>query len=196
MTPIVVDLSHHNTLHDFAAAKAAGIVGVIHKATQGIGYSDPMYAARRKLATDAGLMWGAYAFNSGEPVSKQVDSFFAHAEPDERTLMALDFEDNPHSQMTVTQARQFLTLADDRLGRKCWIYSGNRIKDLLGNKVDAFFGLHPLWLAQYGPVAKLQPSWTRYSLWQYGEHGSVPGIGGAVDVNFVPSVDQLRKEWV
>ena len=33
---VVVDLSHHNDPVDFVRAKAAGIVGVIHKATQGL----------------------------------------------------------------------------------------------------------------------------------------------------------------
>ena len=33
---VVVDLSHHNETVDFAKMKAAGIVGVIHKATQGL----------------------------------------------------------------------------------------------------------------------------------------------------------------
>jgi len=32
---VVVDISHHNGNPDFAQAAAAGIVGVIHKATQG-----------------------------------------------------------------------------------------------------------------------------------------------------------------
>lgn len=39
-TPIhvVIDLSHHNERVDFAKVKADGIVGVIHKATQGSTY--------------------------------------------------------------------------------------------------------------------------------------------------------------
>lgn len=39
----VVDLSHHNRVEDFNAVKADGIVGVIHKATQGFRYTDPKY---------------------------------------------------------------------------------------------------------------------------------------------------------
>ena len=44
---VVVDLSHHNETVDFAKMKAAGIVGVIHKATQGLTYVDETYAGRR-----------------------------------------------------------------------------------------------------------------------------------------------------
>ena len=196
MKPVVLDLSHHNTIaSSLAPAKAAGVVGIIHKATEGH-YCDPKYAARRALAKDAGLMWGAYAFNTGENVADQVDKFFLYAQPDESTLMALDFEDNPRSEMSLAQAREFLRLADARLGRKCWIYSGNRVKDLLGAHVDPFLGSHPLWIAQYGPRAVVQKSWSRYALWQYSEHGTAPGVGGNVDVNWAGDIDLLRKDWV
>ena len=39
---VIVDLSHHNGNVNLAQAKAPGIVGVIHKATQGTSYVDPM----------------------------------------------------------------------------------------------------------------------------------------------------------
>lgn len=194
MTPSVIDIYHGNTVNDFAALKAAGIVGVIHKCTQGVGYADPLYASRRKLATDAGLLWGAYAFNTGEPIAAQVNQFLRHAEPDVNTLMALDFEDNPHSQMTLVQARVFLDTAEQSLGRKLVLYSGNRIKDLLGNNIDNFFGAHRLWLAQYGPAPKVNPSWLKCWLWQYSENGKLPGTDGAIDLNFFNGLD-IQTEW-
>ena len=56
---VIVDLSHHNGNVDLAQAQAAGIVGVIHKATQGTAHVDPMYQVNRAKAQDAGLLWGA-----------------------------------------------------------------------------------------------------------------------------------------
>lgn len=41
MTPRVVDISHHNIVKDLKATAAAGVWGVIHKASQGSGYRDP-----------------------------------------------------------------------------------------------------------------------------------------------------------
>ena len=198
MIPNVIDIYHGNTVNDFAALKVAGILGVIHKCTQGAGYVDPMYVERRKLATDAGLLWGAYTFNTGEPVIAQVNQFISHAEPDANTLMCLDFEDNPHSQMSLQQARQFLQSADANLGRKVVLYSGNRIKDLLGDQIDFFFGGHRLWLAQYGPIAKVQPSWRGNSqwLWQYSESGRLPGTDGSIDLDFFSGTPQdLANQW-
>lgn len=196
MMPNVLDISHHNTVHDFTALKAAGVVGIIHKATQGAGYADPMYAVRRKAATGAGLLWGAYSFNTGEPVSAQIDNFFRHAAPDDKTLMCLDFEDNPHSNMSLGQAKQFLQMGADKLGRKLVLYSGNRVKDLLGSHVDPYLGAHRLWLAQYGPVARVQASWKKQWLWQYSENGHLPGTDGQLDFNhYDGTVAQLTAEW-
>lgn len=196
MNPNVIDISHHNTINDFAALKAAGILGVIHKCTQGANYSDPVYFPRRKLARDAGLLWGAYTFNTGEDVQKQVDNFFAHADPDDQTLMCLDFEDNPSSQMSIVQCVQFLTIAEKRLGRKLVLYSGNRVKDLLGNKINEYLGSHMLWNAQYGPVSKVQASWKSQWLWQFREDGRLPGTDGAIDFDiYLGSDADLATEW-
>ena len=56
---VVVDLSHHNANVDFKKLRAGGIVGVIHKATQGTGFVDKKYEERRQIALDEGLLWGA-----------------------------------------------------------------------------------------------------------------------------------------
>jgi GH25 family lysozyme M1 (1,4-beta-N-acetylmuramidase) len=50
INPLVVDLSHHNDVADFGKVKAAGIAGIIHKATEAIGFVDNMYAVRRDPA--------------------------------------------------------------------------------------------------------------------------------------------------
>ena len=198
MTPNVIDIYHGNTVNDFAALKAAGILGVIHKCTQGANIVDPAYAARRKLATDAGLLWGAYTFNTGDPIVSQVNEFMSHAEPDDKTLMCLDFEDNPSSQMSLAQCRQFLQSCDLQLGRKVVLYSGNRIKDLLGSQVDMIIGTRRLWLAQYGPVPVVQASWRGDGqwLWQYSETGRLPGTDGAIDLDFFAGTpDELSAQW-
>ena len=59
-TNAVIDLSHFNTTVDLQAAKGDGILGVIHKATQGLTFQDPTYKTNRQQANAAGLLWGAY----------------------------------------------------------------------------------------------------------------------------------------
>src|SRR5580704_1612884 len=46
---VIIDLSHNNANVDLAQAKAGGVQGIIHKATQGTGFSDPTYSARRRV---------------------------------------------------------------------------------------------------------------------------------------------------
>src|SRR5205809_7810527 len=87
---VVVDLSHHNTDPDFAVARdTGGIVGVIHKATQGLAYTDPTYAERETLATGERLLWGAYHFGTGSDGVQQAEHFLEVVQPDDATLLVL-----------------------------------------------------------------------------------------------------------
>jgi GH25 family lysozyme M1 (1,4-beta-N-acetylmuramidase) len=51
----VVDLSYHNGLVTFAKAKKTGLLGAIHKATQGTQYSDPNIRSIDRTAKDPSL---------------------------------------------------------------------------------------------------------------------------------------------
>jgi len=183
-TNAIIDLSHFNQNVDFVAAQASGIVGVIHKASQGLTFRDPVYTAHRASATSAGLRWGAYHFGTGADAVAQADNFLNIAKPDTRTLLVLDFETNPQgSSMTLEGAREFATYLRATTGRWPGIYSGWRLKSLLGTNHDPILAKCWLWLAQYGPVAVFPQNWVTWTLWQYtdGAQGpaphSVPGVG-------------------
>ena len=209
--PMVVDLSHFDTVTSFALARSRGVVGVIHKASQGIDVQDATYRDRRQWALEAGLLWGAYHFGTGDDPVRQADYFLQCAQPDCRTLVALDYESYPSSQMTTDGARRFLEEVERRLGRKAVLYSGSTIKEALGAEHDGFFGSHRLWLSEYGPIPHVQASWRTYWLWQYTD-GSVgpeprtaPGVPGAfdpqqrsyaLDCNYYQGTpEQLADEW-
>jgi lysozyme len=202
----VIDISHHNDVRDLGMAAASGIWGVIHKASQGRAYADPAYGQHRLAAENAGLLWGAYHFNTGDDPATQVDWFLRCAEPDESTLMVLDYEDNRLSQMNIHQAVAFLRLLEKRMGRKGAIYSGNRLKETIGNlSSDDFDYLtsHRLWLAQYSAVARLPNGFRNWWLWQFTGDGvgppphHIPGIaGGGIDINtYAGNKSQLELEW-
>ncbi|HEY0302676.1 MAG TPA: glycoside hydrolase family 25 protein, partial [Rhizomicrobium sp.] len=204
--PVVVDIYHGNAVTSFAQAKAAGLRGVIHKASTGQSGSDPAYAQRRAAAAAAGLLWGAYHWGTAAPADKQVENFLSKVQPDANTLVALDFESDPGNQMTLEGARQFLQGIQDKLGRRAVLYSGSLIKSELGATHDPFFGSHRLWLAQYGSHPTVQASWPTYWLWQYTDGTSgpdpkkCPGIPGnsAGDLDcdhYQGSEDQLKAEW-
>lgn len=206
------DVLHTDPVGDFKAMAGAGIFAMIHKATQGVGVNDPAFASRVKNARQAGLKTGAYHFNTGDLVIGQINHFFDAAQPDASTMMALDFEDNRASQMTLAQAVQFLQLADEKLGRPLWVYSGNRIKELIVNasaEVRAVFAKRPFWLCEYGPVARMTDAaahplpWPNYTLWQFSGDGAgplphtLPGVlTKGIDLNtFAGTADDFAAIW-
>lgn len=198
---LVIDISVHNMVLNLDEAKRAGIVGVIHKATEGRTFEDRNYHKIRYLAEKAGLLWGAYHFANDGNVEQQVENFFRVAKPSDNTLMALDYEPNGNHTMSFGQALEFMKRAEIKLGRQLVIYSGSLLKEQLHGE-DHYWGSRRLWLAQYGARPKTQMSWTKPWLWQYsdGENGpqphGVPGIGGAVDCNsYEGTPEQLAKEW-
>ncbi|HLG12986.1 MAG TPA: glycoside hydrolase family 25 protein [Blastocatellia bacterium] len=199
---VIIDISHHNANPDFQQAAAAGIVGVIHKATQGTTFKDSAYTTNRQKALDAGVLWGAYHFGIGGDGSAQADFFLSTATPGPDTLLVLDYEPNPSATtMSLDQARQFVTQVNNTIGRFPGLYSGSLIKEQLGSNHDAVLAQCFFWLAQYGTNAVVPANWPTWTLWQYTdgsvgpEPHSVPGIGNCDRDKFNGDLDGLKRLW-
>ena len=197
--PRVVDLSHYQTVNDWGAVMRAGIVGVIHKATEGTGYVDKMYAARKSAARQAGLLWGAYHFLRPGSIPAQVVHFLDIAEIDDALLLALDHEDPA---VSLGDMKQFLKLVRQQTGRDAILYSGFLIKQQLkGN--DADLAKIRLWLSHYSNSPTWPKAWKKPWLWQFTGDGkgpaphSIAGIAGTgIDINsFDGTAAQLAAEW-
>lgn len=203
INPLVVDLSHWDPASDYSAVKRDGIVGVIYKATEGTGYTDPTYVSQQQAAKKAGLKWGAYHFATAASLQGQIENFLRFAAPDPDELFCLDWEDYGSNTMSQSQAETWIREVENALRRpgQCVLYSGNTAKEALGNKVNKFFGERRLWLCQYGSKPVWQKSWEKYWLWQYTdglvgpEPHSISGIGPC-DVNsYDNGADMLIAEW-
>lgn len=161
----IMDISHLNDI-DLAAAKAAGIAAVIHKATEGATFQDPMYAARRTEAAQLGLLWGAYHFGTAAPVDQQISNFLATAQPAPNDVVVLDYEVLAGDQMTLAQAGEFVTMYRQSKGRDPLIYGSSLLFD--AGKGSTLANCR-LWIAQY--AAESQPSlpagFTTWTLWQF-----------------------------
>jgi lysozyme len=203
---VVIDISHHNGANlNFVQAKQDGIVGVIHKATQGFTFKDKRYEENRTKARDAGLLWGAYHFGVGGDGSEQADHFLNIVNPDPDTLLVLDYEPNlTGSTMTLAQAQEFVSHVAAIRGRFPGLYSGHLIKEQLGNVLPphSVFSQCFLWLAQYSQApTNIPPTWPTWTLWQYtdGNVGptphSVAGIGDCDRDKFNGSLANLKKLW-
>lgn len=199
---VVVDLSHFNTVSSFETVKADGIVGVIHKATQGTNEQDPEYHSRRSQALAAGLWWGAYHFGVGEDGAAQANYFLSVVNPGPQDLLVLDFEQNPGGpSMTIEQAEQFVTRVQQATGRMPGIYGGSYLRELLGNTLNPTLAQCWFWLSEYGPTPHVPQNWPTWTMWQYtdGQVGpephSVNGIGNCDRDQFNGEMDGLQRLW-
>ena len=202
MINVVVDLSHHNGSVNLVRAKAAGVVGIIQKATQGRTFVDPTYVGNRGKAADAGVLWGAYHFGTGGDGVRQAEHFLSTVEPGPETLLVLDLESNPQGpSMSLEEARGFVTHVKENTGRFPGLYSGHYVKEKLGTTTDPILGQCWFWLAQYGPTAVVPVNWARWTMWQYtdGALGAEPhvvdGIGRCDRDRFNGDEDGLRRLW-
>lgn len=215
IVPMVADVAHFNPVN-FTEIKEAGIVGVIHKARQGLGYADPMYARRMSAARGAGLLWGAYDFATGDDPQANAALFLRTANLGPHDLAVLDFEDNSASQMTAAEAYAFLSEVMAGLGRGCAIYGGNRIREQIKPDDPKWIDLAKhvwLWQCRYikaQPADNAElfrliapiPPWTSNFLIQYTGDGVGPqphmvsGLQNGADLNvFNGSTEELAPQW-
>ena len=191
-TPMVIDLSHWNTVKSFADVKKAGIVGVIHKATESTGYADDTYDSRMASAQSAGLLWGAYHFLRPGNMKTQAQ-FFVDVAGD-IDLYAADHEDPA---VDLDDLKEFLVQVEALTGVLPVIYSGHVLKEQLGSSADPELEKYLLWLAQYSSTPSWPTAiWPSYWIWQYTDQGSIAGMSGAVDLNqYQGTAEELVADW-
>ena len=220
----VIDISHSTTVHDFRLARQrSNILGVIHKASEGGDWRDPLYTKRRAEAEAAGLLWGAYHFGTHEySGADQAAMFLNSARPGPSTLLALDLEfneQNPSNTMRLGQAEEFVRSILAATGRHPLIYTNatwaedqpmGHPQHRLGGHITehSILANCPLWLADYRSEPQLPSAWRGkgWHFWQYagdteagGPRGRrVRSVSGVVrcDRNlFRGDAATLRKFW-
>lgn len=178
-----VDVSHHQGSINFSAVKGAGHSFAILKATEGTGYIDPMFAGNRAKAHAAGLVVGMYHFaRAGDPYAEAA--YFARtvAPMQANEFLVLDWEvpaKNPPA-----WCKTWLSTVETALRSKPVIYLNQSARDSFDWSATIAAG-HQLWLAKYdnSTVKSGSGAWPSLAMKQYSDRGTVPGIGGTVDVN-------------
>jgi lysozyme len=167
----IMDINHNDDI-SLSAAQSAGIAAVIHKATEGATFQDPLYATRRAEAQQLGLLWGAYHFGTAADVGQQLQNFFQTAQLAASDFVALDFETSSGDQMTVQQAEQFVTEFQQQQGYFPLIYGSSLLHGL--SSTSPLLSCK-LWIAAYDdlPEPALPSGFASYTLWQYTD-GTVP----------------------
>lgn len=184
MVSPVIDLSHHNPEPDWKALKHGGVIAVMMKATEGTSYVDPTWASRALKAQDAGLLIAPYHFFKGGNVTKQMDWFLSQSAAPQGGRIVIDHE----TDATLDELCQAVTyVRGKRPDLQLTVYSGHTIKEQLGSTGvrNELIGTS-LWIAQYTSASA--PSWPKqqwpqWSLWQWTDKETVPGISQPVDGN-------------
>jgi lysozyme len=201
---VVTDLSHWNEVDSFVEAQASGLIGVIHKATQGTNFFDDKYTEREADARVIDLCWSSYHFlEHGDPQA-QMEWYLECARPLAGERVCIDFEENPNGpDATLDDLRGAISAVrslDPSL--QITVYGGSLLKELLGTAYDETLASTSLWVAQYRDTDPVWPTgtWKTWSLHQYsdGSVGGYPrslaGLGAPHDCNrFNGSRSQCEK---
>lgn len=205
MLDAILDLSHNNDLDGepdeaFAKMRAAGILGVILKATQGIDFIDPTFRERAPAAAKAGLLVGAYHFCDDSRTDLQA-RFFADVAAPLAPLLALDIEPNGEHTCAIEGAEQIaanLSVAY-RLTERPLVYVGRYGPTGDGRGLpSAGLSRYPLWLPHYAAgisLANYPAGWSDWRLWQHTDTGSCPGVIGDVDRSYFNGDEAALRAW-
>ncbi|MCW3105229.1 MAG: hypothetical protein JWO09_3669 [Bacteroidetes bacterium] len=192
-----IDVSHNNGTIDWAkvAANPTKIDFVYIKASEGVGYTDPMFATNAKGAKAAGLKIGFYHFaslntlNDVPDAKSEADYFMSliKSAPAADLPYALDIETNKVG-LDKAHVLEWINtfFAEMKQGgyNNTILYSYTPFLDS-NLPANHNLGNIRLWLAAYVSPARLQlpVGWTQYYIWQNSSTGSVSGITGNVDTN-------------
>jgi lysozyme len=192
----VLDISHYQTVISFEDIKAAGVIGIIHKATEGTSYVDDYYVKRQDAALAAGLRWGAYHFLKHGSADAQMEHFLDTAELAPGSRVAIDYEDKDCTLDDLAEALEAIGQLDPSM--QVCIYGGSLLKEQVGKAVYDWLMPYPLWLAQYTSGEPTWPKqiWPHWTLWQFSDGGIVNGVSAPVDVNTFNGSPENCARWM
>ena len=189
---IGIDISYWQQQFDFTKVAASEISFAYIKATEGKTRLEPMAKLQASKAQSSGIPIGYYHFAHIEADKAQEEAnFFAQrlsVLPSSNLIPVLDIETNKANMKpdAVTQwITQFIQTMEQLGHERVMIYSYAAFLNTSLTKGHSLGG-NPLWLAQYrtdDKPAALPSGWADWTIWQYTQTGTVPGINGNVDMN-------------
>lgn len=186
-----IDVSHHQREIDWPAVAGDPRVRFVYmKATEGGDHRDTRFARNWQSARAAGLAVGAYHyFTFCRPGAEQAQNVIATVPRDVGALpLAVDLEFHGNCRTDVeadwlaTELRAFLSATADYFGERPVFYGEAGFFEPFVRQRPDTFPEHLLWLRSiaYEPGQEQCHRWT---IWQYSDTGTVPGIAGPVDLN-------------
>ncbi len=197
------DISHHQGVVDLAKYKAAGHDRIIMKATEGTGFTDPLFNSNWVEAGRLGLKRTAYHFQRARfNGADEFDHFYAAVQEAgglrAGDWLCLDTEDTDTPSRGAANAKEFTARAVARGVKEGLVYTGRWYGLPNGIKATIFpTGWRKLWISDYTPgqadtAVELWPGWTRAQVAarQYTDRATVAGVTGRCDYN------RVLKDWL
>ncbi|HEY0432327.1 MAG TPA: glycoside hydrolase family 25 protein [Chitinophagaceae bacterium] len=204
--PGIIDIYYKNNVPEKSPTllKDAGIIAIIHKATEATDFKDPEYHIRKKLFKEEnGFLWGSYHLTSNQDVLEQVEHYLSYAKPENDELIAFDFERSKyHGTMKLDDLVECVDLIESTLHRVPVVYGGRALRSALKGITESPLSRCPLWYARYRDQPIGVPKiWKAPRIWQYsnGADGPEPkeitGFGRPDRGAFNGSKSELRAAW-
>jgi lysozyme len=177
---------------DWVAVRRSGVSFALIKATEGTGHDDPWFERDWKAAAAVGLYRGAYHYARPADGSAAGDAghfldVVGSLDGKEDLPPVLDLEEDGGlgTDALIAWVAEWTDTVAARTGRRPTIYTGPHFwADHMGGTER--FGDSPLWYAHHTDAADPGPvfgGWTTWTLWQWSDSGSVPGISVVVDLD-------------
>ncbi|WP_278261063.1 glycoside hydrolase family 25 protein [Nocardia sp. AG03] len=177
-------------LIDWHAVRAAGHQFAMVKATEGLHYVNPYFVPDSILMRTAGVARGTYHYARPElPPEPQAALYAAtvlgqNGPLDLPPVLDLEASGGLSPAALVEWTHRYLNALQALTGRTPIIYTyPNFWKTAMAD--SNAFTRYPLWIADYSgdEHPEVPGGWPTWTFWQTTDRGSVPGIGGATDVN-------------
>jgi GH25 family lysozyme M1 (1,4-beta-N-acetylmuramidase) len=212
----VSSIQHENGSINWADVAARNVFAGI-KASEGDYYTNPDFAADMRQATGQNMYVIPYAFanpfdpsqngTAAQQAATAATAVNSVSVPANLVLpLALDLEPDPYAagdntnqcyglstSAMRTWIANFITEADKQLNstRPLIIYTETDWWDTCTGNYTGY-GSNPLWLASYGVSNPALPAgWNNYTFWQYSNSGTVSGITGPADLDYLGPVTQV-----
>ncbi|GEK33427.1 DUF5776 domain-containing protein [Kurthia sibirica] len=186
--PLIADISKWQGDIDWSkAGKALDLV--IIRTQDGINTEDYMHKNYETNANKYNLPYGVYSFvRAGTPAQARIEArkFYSRAGKNTQ-FYVLDVEvktnKNGYSMRSVIEAyeNEMRKLTNKKVG----LYVANHLYSSFNLKTSDF---DFVWIPRYSSTAPVH----KHDLWQYTSRGSVPGIKGNVDLNYLANGVKLE----
>lgn len=179
-----IDVSRHQRTIDWDAVAASKKVKYAYiKATEGQSYVDPKYRENIENARRVGVKVGSYHFlRTGSSVHAQFENFSSVVNKNEQDLLPLldvEVHQGWSSQQMRDSVKVFVDLLEEHYGCKPMIYTG---ASFFTHYLGSLFLDYPLFIARYASNEPKVPN-AKWTLWQFSDRGTVPGISTRVDLS-------------